>query len=88
MPFAQWLHGPLREPLEEALSERSVRNRGLLEPREVARLRQSFSEGAVSWAQPWLLMVLELWCRRFLDRRPEADVRSTTPSATGRASWT
>ncbi len=68
MPFDTWLRGPLRDTLTETLSERAIRNRGLLSVQEASMIRNSFFEGHLSWAQPWLLMMLELWCREVLEK--------------------
>jgi asparagine synthase (glutamine-hydrolysing) len=74
MPFEAWLRGPLRDTFLDALSEHAIQNRGLLNVREACILRDIFLEGRLSWAQPWLLMMLELWCREVLERpRPRRD---------------
>lgn len=70
MPFASWLHGPLREVFRETLSESSVRARGLLDAPAVADVRDQFLAGTAQWPQPWLLMMIEMWCREILDRVP------------------
>lgn len=70
MPFDSWLKGTLKEVLQDALSAEMVRRRNLLDAKEVAAVKQRYTEGAISWAQPWLLMILELWCREILDRKP------------------
>ncbi|MHB8468455.1 MAG: asparagine synthase-related protein, partial [Gaiellaceae bacterium] len=67
MPFGAWLNGPLSDVLADTLSEASVSARGLLDPREVARVRDHFLAGGDHWSSPWLLMMLELWCRVVLD---------------------
>jgi len=67
MPFASWLHGPLREVLLDTLSESTVRKRGLLEAEAVAVVRDQFLSGTCHWPQPWLLMMIELWAREVLD---------------------
>lgn len=77
LPFDAWLRGPLREVSEEMLSESRVRRRGLLNPAEVAAVRRSFFAGDrdayLGWTEPWLLLMLELWCSEILDRpRPPA----------------
>jgi len=77
MPFESWLDGPLRDVLDDALSDRSVRARGLLDPAAVAAVRDGFGAGTWSWAHVWVLLMLELWCREVLDR-PGAD-RSIAP---------
>lgn len=68
MPFDSWLKGPLKEVAMDALSERSVRKRGLLNLREVATLRSDLGRDSVIWTKPWLLIMLELWCREVIDR--------------------
>lgn len=67
MPFESWLRKDLRGVLEDTLSASSVKDRGLLDVDEVDKLRASFINGQVSWVRPWLLMMLELWCREVLD---------------------
>jgi asparagine synthase (glutamine-hydrolysing) len=72
MPFDPWLRGPLLDVLEDTLSERSVRRRGLLNEHQVAAVRDAFLRGRLDrrfgWVKPWLLIMLELWCRSVLDR--------------------
>jgi asparagine synthase (glutamine-hydrolysing) len=75
MPFTHWLKGLLRETLEDTLSESTVRRRGLLDPSAVAKIRSGFLAGDIDWSRPWLLMMLELWCREALDGH--ADMRRT-----------
>jgi asparagine synthase (glutamine-hydrolysing) len=67
MPFEAWLAGPLRDVLEDTLAPDAVARRGLLDPASVGRVRDAFAAGHAPWAEPWLLMVLELWCRDVLD---------------------
>lgn len=69
MPFTAWLKGPLKDVLFESLSEETVKARGLLNPQMVASVRDNFIGGRVEWPQPWLLMMLELWCREVLDHK-------------------
>jgi len=70
MPFKSWLRGPLREVLSDTLSAPTVTKRGLLEPEAVVGVRDQFLSGTVDWAQPWLLMMIELWSREILDSSP------------------
>jgi asparagine synthase (glutamine-hydrolysing) len=70
MPFTSWLHGPLREVLLDTLSESAVRKRGLLEAEAVTCVRDQFLSGTCQWAQPWLLMMIEIWAREVLDNSP------------------
>jgi len=67
MPFNRWLRGPLRDVMMDTLSARSVRNRGLLDPNEVALVAARLNQSDTYWTQPWLLMTLELWCREVAD---------------------
>jgi asparagine synthase (glutamine-hydrolysing) len=68
MPFGAWMKGPLRDVLADALSDQSVRRRAWFDAPAVADLRDSFFKGAIGWPQPWLLMMIELWCREVLDQ--------------------
>ena len=67
MPFYGWLRGPLREVMEEALSDRAVRQRGLFSTTQVGKVRKDFLAGKTEWYFSWLLMMIELWCREVLD---------------------
>jgi asparagine synthase (glutamine-hydrolysing) len=65
-PLRTWLRGPLRPLVEDVLSERSLRARGLFDPRAVRDLIEEDRRGRVDAAYTLLAMVcLELWCRRF-----------------------
>ena len=68
MPFDAWLKGAMRDVLEDTLTEAQVRARGWLAPGEVSAVRRRFLAGQISWVQPWLLMMLELWGRTVLDK--------------------
>ncbi len=52
----------------DALSEGQIRKRRLLDAHHVSRVVTGFLDGIIGWAQPWLLMMLELWCQEVLDR--------------------
>lgn len=67
MPFGAWLHGPLRDILEDTTAVRAVKSRGLFDPVMVEQTRLAFQQGRGSWALPWTLMMVELWCRGVLD---------------------
>jgi asparagine synthase (glutamine-hydrolysing) len=66
MPVAAWMRGPLRPALEDALSLRSVAQRGLFNGAEVEKLYQSFLQGRGPYMRVWSLAVLELWMRKFI----------------------
>lgn len=79
LPFAAWLQGPLRDVLRDTLDADTVERRGLVRGEKAARLREHFLAGRVGWPKPWLLMMLELWCRRVLDAAPAAVSRMEVP---------
>jgi len=68
MPFDAWMKGTLRPIVDEALSDETVKRRGYLQLEEVERIKKGFYDGNVHWSQPWLLMVFELWSRKFIDK--------------------
>jgi asparagine synthase (glutamine-hydrolysing) len=67
MPFESWLKGPLADVFLDSVSENTVRARGWFDARDVTRIKTRFSEGRIGWAQPWLLMMVELWARQVLN---------------------
>jgi asparagine synthase (glutamine-hydrolysing) len=68
MPFDRWLRGPLRDVVEDCLSNRALRMRGLIDPAAGSAVREEFYLGRRPWSQVWTLMQLELWCRAVVDR--------------------
>jgi len=75
MPFYVPAERYLAEPAFQALvadtlSERAVRERGLLKPEAVTRVRNSMQTGEFLYVKQAIsLMVLELWFRMAVDRR-------------------
>jgi len=71
-PMRRWLKQGLRPLVDEVLSERSLRQRGLFDPTAVARLiARDRAERVDASYLIFSLMCIELWCRGFIDRRPE-----------------
>jgi asparagine synthase (glutamine-hydrolysing) len=70
MPVAAWMRTELREVVEDTLSKKAVERRGLFRQEEVQRLYRSFIDGNSPYMWPWVLVVLELWMRQFIDKRP------------------
>ena len=65
VPVAAWLRGELRPMLEDAAG--TLERRGVFEAAEVRRLVSGHLSGAADHgARLWLLLVFELWARRFL----------------------
>lgn len=73
MPFGAWMKGPLHEAVADAMSAQSVRRRAWFDPAAVAKVWEDFSLERIGWPQPWLLMILELWCREVLDQLPRTN---------------
>jgi asparagine synthase (glutamine-hydrolysing) len=62
MPIGAWLKGPLRPLLEETLSERRLRDTGLLEPVPVRRLVEDhLNDRADHRKQLWTLIAFVRW---------------------------
>jgi asparagine synthase (glutamine-hydrolysing) len=77
LPFDAWLRGPLKDILHETLDERQIRRRGWLDASEVSKVKENFfarpAGRGVGWAKPWLLLMLEVWCREVLEHNYNAD---------------
>ena len=72
-PISRWLGAELRDMAEDLLFEPRAEQRGWFNPRTVKQIWADHHEGVRDAShQLWLLLVLELWCRAFVDRRPEA----------------
>src|SRR6266850_474366 len=70
-PINRWLRHELRDLVEDLLLDPRAEQRGWFNPRTVKQLWADHHEGVRNAGhQLWLLLVLELWCRSFLDARP------------------
>lgn len=68
-PVDYWLAHDLGAMLDDLLSERQVRGRGLFEPATVQRLVSEHRSGRQDWSMElWQLLTLELWQQIFVDR--------------------
>jgi asparagine synthase (glutamine-hydrolysing) len=73
LPVGAWLRGPLRELLLDTLSERALREGGLLRPETVKRLIDEHLSGSQDHRKPlFTLLMLELWRRHWLCDAPAA----------------
>ena len=69
IPLPEWLRGRLRPVAEDVLLDPRTLTRGVTRRPVVERLlREHLERHADRSTQLWLLLVLELWHRRFLDR--------------------
>ena len=70
-PLRYWLRTSLRPLVDDILGERSLRQRGIFDPKRVATLVDMDRKGRVDAAYPiFALICVELWCRCFLDASP------------------
>lgn len=68
-PVRAWLRNDLAEMRNELLGPRGLGARGWFEPRAVKNLEDEFLAGRRDYSlQLWMLLSLELWARKFLDR--------------------
>lgn len=68
VPLRRWLHDGLRPMVDELLSARSLRQRGVFDPKGVAKLLELDRSGKIDGAYTiFSIMSIELWCRNFLD---------------------
>jgi asparagine synthase (glutamine-hydrolysing) len=67
MPFDFWLRNNIGNLVEEAFSEESIIKRGIFSVKGLRNLYSNFLEGKASWAQIWLITVIEFWFRENLD---------------------
>jgi asparagine synthase (glutamine-hydrolysing) len=68
-PLRDWLKHPLRERVDELLSERSLAQRGLFDAARVREFVRLDREGVIDGTYTvFAMMCIELWCRIFLDQ--------------------
>jgi asparagine synthase (glutamine-hydrolysing) len=68
MPVGEWLKGPLRGMVEECLFSPRARQRGLFHPKAVQNLWSSHLSGKRDASHNlWMLLMLELWQREYLE---------------------
>jgi asparagine synthase (glutamine-hydrolysing) len=68
-PIGEWLRGPLAPMAESLLTDGRLRDRGIFDDREVARLWTEHKSGRADHRHRlWQLLMLELWFRQFPDR--------------------
>jgi asparagine synthase (glutamine-hydrolysing) len=73
VPIRRWFRGPLRDPAVAVLTDERTRTRGHLDPAFVRALCKEHLSGRRDQSvRMWGLVMLELWCRRFLDAAPAA----------------
>lgn len=72
-PLRRWMRHELRDIVGDRLSDASLRSRGWFEPAAVHRLIAQNDSGEVDASYTlFSLLAIEIWCRRFLDARPQS----------------
>ncbi|HEU0180193.1 MAG TPA: asparagine synthase (glutamine-hydrolyzing) [Blastocatellia bacterium] len=72
VPIRRWFNRELREMLDDTLRSARARERGDFNHRAVLAILDEHRRGVRDHARHlWGLLVLELWRRAFIDRRPE-----------------
>jgi asparagine synthase (glutamine-hydrolysing) len=67
-PVDYWLAHDLKEMVDDLLSPRQLRQRGLFQPAEIQRYIDQHRSGRQDWSmQLWQFLTLELWMKTFLD---------------------
>jgi asparagine synthase (glutamine-hydrolysing) len=75
IPLAEWFRGPLRALAADLFASRAFRERGLIDAAAARRcLDRHLANEADLGETLWVIVSLELWCRRFLDARLPAAV--------------
>ena len=84
VPVSDWFRGDLRGILEEVLLADVASKRGYLNPVRVRRLIDEHTRGTADHGQRlWMLLILELWFRMFIDGelRPSDDLADVSLAA-------
>ena len=72
-PIGEWLRGPLAPMADALLADGRLRDRGIFNDGEVARVWREHRSGRADHRHRlWQLIMLELWFRQFIDRAPAA----------------
>ncbi len=72
LPYRGWLRNELADLWDDVSSEESVNRRGWFDYESVKTARVDAQEGRRdTYMLQWALLTLEIWARRFLDRRAE-----------------
>ncbi|HWN11873.1 MAG TPA: asparagine synthase (glutamine-hydrolyzing) [Pyrinomonadaceae bacterium] len=66
-PWAEWLRGPLKQKIENGLSELSPALAEVIDVGHVREVWLDYLGGKTSWSRPWSLYVLNEWVKTHLD---------------------
>jgi asparagine synthase (glutamine-hydrolysing) len=66
LPWATWLKGPMKQSVEQGLSELTEPLQQVLNADEVRLVWKNHLQGQTSWSRPWSLFVLNQWTEKNL----------------------
>lgn len=67
IPIGHWLKNELRELVEEHLSEKVIREQGILEPAYVTQLKKDFFSGKTEYeTKIWYVLTFQMWYRKWM----------------------
>ncbi len=69
LPLRRWMKQDLAGMVKDVLLDKTARERGLFDPREVSRIIDSLDSDHNAPDRAWTLLMLELWFREFVDAR-------------------
>lgn len=67
LPLRRWMKHDLAQMTRDLLLDKTARERGLFDPREVERILDSMDSDRNAPDRAWTLLMLELWFREFID---------------------
>jgi asparagine synthase (glutamine-hydrolysing) len=82
MPVAKWLAGPLRDLVEDTLSESRLRSDGFFQPRAIRRLLdEHYSRRRDNRKLIWTILIFQLWHDALTRPRPCETLSGTNGTA-------
>lgn len=68
LPFGKWMRGALNNLVKETCNIETIRQRSLLNDKVFQSLFGEKEIDAMLYPQLWSIMILELWCRKVIDK--------------------
>jgi asparagine synthase (glutamine-hydrolysing) len=73
VPLRHWLGHEMSDYVRDLLADDSIRRRGIFDPAAVHRVYEQYQRGGADRAYTvFAVLCIELWCRLFVDRVPQA----------------
>lgn len=70
IPLSEWFRTSLHDMMRDIVSSRAFRERGIFDPVAVERSLAAHHKGEANYSEHlWLVLMFELWARRFMDGR-------------------